>query len=195
MSNNSTITENPAPMRQFRGKALWAALATLLDGEGSIFMVKERGTSNYRVVISTGNVCARWMEAWQRRLCRGRVDPGETPEGCKQIFRWRIDRKADVAYILKRVLPYLFVKRTQALLALDYIENKGVSHLRQGLSREGRKISAQELAWREECYQRMRSLNTKGNPERLYVEHPILGGDIVRSVEPSTELDGNDQAQ
>lgn len=190
MSKNLTITEKTGErLRQLRGKALWAALATLIDAEGSIELVRD-GT-NYWSQIKIGNTVRAWLESWQARVDRGRIAKGELRPNGEHMWRWIIGKKADVAFILKRILPYLFVKIEQAEISLEFIEKKGIYRLEKGGDKRATRISTQELAWREDCWKRMRILNAKGHPERLYVEHPEVDGDIVRTTELSVELDDN----
>ena len=183
-------------LRQLRGKALWAALATLIDGEGCICITKglrEGGVTQYAAVISVVNTNIAWLNAWRDRVDRGGIR-GFIPSNGKWKSRatWQISKKADVVYILKRVLPYLFCKVEQAGIVIDFIEKKVVVPFGQ---RAWTTPSEEELLRRENAYLRMRKLNAKGNPERLYVEDPIVGRDIVPTTEPSVELGANVQAQ
>jgi len=194
LSNNLAITENLVShnLRQLRGKALWAALATLIDGEGCICLLKnkkESGIHQYYPVISVVNTNIAWLNAWCERVEKGAVR-GFIPSNnnWKARATWQINKKADVVYILKRVLPFLFCKVEQALTILDFIENKVI--LPYG-ERNHQRPSEVELLRRNAAYIKMRQLNAKGNPERLYAEHPELDGDIVRPTEPSVELDDN----
>lgn len=179
-------------LRQLRGKALWAALATLIDGEGCICIQKglrEGGVTQYSAVISIVNTNIAWLNAWRERVGRGAVRGFIPSNGIwKARATWQIAKKADVVYILKRVLPYLFCKVEQAETAIDFIENKII--LPYGV-RAHAKPSMEELSRREAVYFKMRRLNAKGNPERLYAEQPLRADDIVRPVEQSTELDDN----
>lgn len=194
--NNLAITENGA-LHQLRGKALWASLATLIDGEGCISIskgIRESGIHAYAVCISVVNTNIAWLNAWQARLEKGAVRGFIPANGnWKARATWQVSKKADVVYILKRILPYLFCKIEQAKLAIDFIESKVC--LPHG-ERAWQRPSEEELLRREFAYQRMRKLNAKGNPERLYAEHPTTeDGDIVRPTEPSVELGANVLAQ
>jgi hypothetical protein len=183
---NSTITENTKAIWQFRGKALWTALATLIDGEGCISMqLSKSGNSNrYHPNITVGGTCVEWIKAWQERIGRGQLYCYENRDRKWKVEAfWKLTNRADIVYILKRVLPYLIVKREQAELVISFYKDK--------LSVKTTHLPEQELARRAAIYDRMRKLNAKGNPERLYVEHPQVDGDIVRPVEPSTETGDN----
>lgn len=195
VSNNSTITEKGSNLSQLRGKALWAALATLVDGEGCICIQKglrEGGVTQYSPVISVVNTNVAWLNAWRNRVERGAVRGFIPANGnWKARATWQISKKADVVYILKRILPYLFCKVEQAVTVINFIEDKVVVPF--GV-RAWTKPSEEELLRRESAYLKMRKLNAKGNPERLYVEQPLEVGDIVQPIEPSIEQGANDLA-
>lgn len=200
MSNNSTITENPARevLRQFRGKALWTALATMVDAEGNISIRKSKTKWNpiYTPYIKLGNSEINWLDAWAWRIGRGRLTSnGSVPEGCKPMFKVEIARRADVVYILKHILPFLVVKRQQAELALEFLEKRAIYRLEDGASKYSKRVPQQELDWREECFQKMLKLNARGIPRDYTVECPIEDSDIVPSIEPSIELGDNALAQ
>lgn len=196
MSNNLTITENPARevLRQFRGKALWTALATMVDAEGNISIRKNRTKWNpiYTPYIKLGNSDINWLDAWAWRIGRGNLmSNGTVPEGCKPMFKVEILRRADVVYILKHILPYLVCKRQQAELALEFLEKKTLFHLEDGASKYSKRVPQQELDWREECFQKMLKLNARGIPRDYMLDTPSEGSDIVRPVESSTEQHDN----
>lgn len=185
-SNNLAISENPSLSRQLRGKALWASLATLIDGEGCIGILKgtrPSGLFAYSPDIRVVNTNRNWMAAWQNRTGRGYINSFSNKNTkWKDRHTWIIAKKADVIYILKKILPYLFVKREQAEIAIRAIEEK-VS-LPHG-ARAWNRPSEQELARREDLYQRMRTLNKKGRSESVETtrQTSIQEDDIVRSSE------------
>lgn len=136
--------------------------------------------------IVVANTCEAWIRAWHKRIERGFISaPPVYQKNHKQRFDWHIARKADVVYVLKKVLPYLIVKKQQAVLVLELIENKNT------LSRNG--DNAAELLWRQNIYQSVRRLNFR--PGRASVETirqtSQVEGDIVRAAEPSAEQHAN----
>jgi hypothetical protein len=187
-----TITENPEEiLRQFRGKTLWASLATLIDGEGSIMLVEQNRNSEtllpqYVPLIVVANTCEAWMRAWHARIGKGFVSmPRAYQPNHKQRYDWHIARKADVIYLLKKILPFLIVKRRQAQLVLELTQNKGK------LSRNG--DNTEELLWRKNIYGEMRRLNYRpGRGTRETIRRaPVSGDDIVRTSKPFEEQHDN----
>lgn len=186
-SNNLAISENPSLSRQLRGKTLWASLATLIDGEGCIGILKATRPSGlfaYSPDIRIVNTNLAWLVAWQQRVDRGYLNSfkQKTDTNWKDRHTWIISKKADVVYILKRILPYLFCKQEQARLVIQAIEEKvSLPHGERAWTRP----SEQELARREGLYQRMRQLNRKGRSESVETirQTSHVEGDIVRSSE------------
>jgi hypothetical protein len=187
-SNNLAISENLAIMRQFRGKALWAALATLFDGEGCITILRNerKGTDllvQFTVRLDVANTNGDWLKAWKLRVEKGNLFLYEqTERKWKDRYNWVINKKADVVYILKRILPYLIVKREQAQIALDLIENKIIVPFG---TRAWERPGELELTRRENLYNRMRYLNKKGRRESVETIRQVsqVESDIVRSSE------------
>lgn len=188
LPNNSTISEKLETLRQFRGKALWTSLATLIDGEGCINLarqVKNLPRPRYFIRIEIVNTNEAYLQAWMQRIGKGFVNAQrDGNEKHSTSYRWCIVKVADIVYVLKKVLPYLLIKKEQAVISLD---------LREGKFVKGEKPNEQELARRERLYQRMRILNFRGPSES--VEHirrvSNLENDMCRAVEPSTEQDAN----
>lgn len=190
--NNSTVSENLATLRQFRGKALWTAMATMYDAEGCIVLNKSGSNcskgSQYILRLQVANTNMEWIEAWAQRLGRGNTYfyPSTNPKHSAYGY-WCIQKKADVVYILKKILPYLIIKKEQAKLLIEYTEGKFTKGTDHG-------PNEQELARRERIFQAMRALNKKGPSESVETVRRTsqVEDDIVPPVEPSTELSDND---
>lgn len=189
--NNSTVSENLETLRQFRGKALWTALATMYDAEGCIVLNKthsDRDGTYYIPRLQVANTNMEWIESWAQRIGRGNTYyyPSTNPKHSAYGY-WCIQRKADVVYILKKILPYLIIKREQARLLIEYIEGKF-------LKGPGNEPTEQELARRQGIFLAMRALNKRGPSESVETVRRTsqVEDDIVPPVEPSTELGAND---
>lgn len=167
-------------LRQLRGKTLWAALATLIDGEGCIGIVRQ-GT-HYGVHITVANTCQEWMVAWKERVGKGQLYTTQT-EWSKPATHWKLTNRADIIYILKRIRPYLFVKAEQAALVISFFDDK--------LTTKVTHLGELELARRNAIYERMRILNAKGIRRDYTPSIPVGDSDIVRPTEPSVELGDN----
>jgi hypothetical protein len=71
-------------------------------------------------------------------------------------FQFGIYGKKDCAEFIKRILPYLVGKKENAKTLLDFCENsKDSKYCKAGIPEE-------ELAFREECYQKLIALNKYG---------------------------------
>lgn len=194
--NNMAISENLSVLRQFRGKALWTALAVLLDGEGCISILKNNRPApllvQYSVNLNFTNTNGEWLEAWRQRLEKGNLFTLEQPKerNWKARYNWIVADKASVVYILKKIQPYLICKREQAQVAIDFIQNKVVLPFGE---RNHVRPSELELTRREELYNRMRQLNKKGRRESVETirQDPRTGCDIVRSPEQPGAQDAN----
>lgn len=186
-SNNSAITVELEILRQYRGKALWTALATLIDGEGYVGLLRDRPEStHFCPTIVIANTCHAWMQAWRDRLGRGRLYiQDRNPETQKSALRWVVNKRADAVYILKHILPYLIVKRERAELLLSFYTGRPL---------KGTWLGEEELLRREKIYWRLRDLNKKGPSESVETKRRTsLGEDvIVQAAELSAELDAND---
>lgn len=187
LSNNSTISVKLEVIRQYRGKALWIALAVLFDAEGCIGLSKVHATSQYVPALTVFNTDIEWLEAWRDRLGRGivytrRVQDTEKHE---QSGTWLMKKRSDAIYILKRIIPYLAVKKEQAQLLLSFFEDRPQKQTHLG---------EQELVRREGIYQRMRTLNKKGPSESVETKRRIsqVESVIVPTTKPLVELGVND---
>jgi hypothetical protein len=187
--NNSTISENLETLRQFRGKALWTALATMYDAEGCIVLNKSvagRHGVQYIMRLQVANTNMEWIEAWHLRMERGNsyFYPSTNPKHSAYGY-WCIQKKADVVYILKKILPYLNIKKEQAKLLIEFTEGK---------FNKGDGPDEQELARREGIFQAMRALNKRGPSESVETvrRDSQVEYDIVPPAEPSVELGAND---
>lgn len=188
--NNSTISENLETLRQFRGKALWTALATMYDAEGCIVLSKSISAQKglqYTMRLQVANTNMEWIEAWALRIARGNTYyyPSTNPKHSAYGY-WCIQKKADVVYILKKIQPYLIIKKEQARLLIEYTEGKFTKGV-------GNEPNEQELARRDGIFLAMRALNKRGPSESVETVRRTsqVEDDIVPPVKPFTELDAN----
>ena len=127
-----------------------AYTAGLLDGEGSIHAAAT--SSGFPALIITVQMCDPTVISWLKDTFGGYVysvrrrNPPTLPQGTKPKsyrpqFMWRLNagRAAD---FLQAVMPYLIVKRTQAVLALDLRKLAGRRGVRVSIERrmEGQRI-------------------------------------------------------
>lgn len=140
------LTEMPQTERS-------AYLAGLVDGEGSIglYYLNRKKKSKYhehtptpsgRIVIATTSKSL--VDWWNREFgAIGRVFLNSRPKPNKPVWTIHLIKKRHVAEILNAVLPFLIVKRRQAMLMLEFLglDNTGL----RSLSTERMRTIADEI--------------------------------------------------
>lgn len=147
-----------------RGPTLYAWLAALIDGEGSIMLVERTPDSgrrrHLRAVVSVSNTDTRLMKSLLREVGQGRVYTHKNPRRGVYAFTWRLTGLESLKW-LPKLIPYLVIKRRQAKLLIEAIE----------LGQKLAPIKGEEYDWalmprlkrrREEIMLQIRSLNRKG---------------------------------
>jgi hypothetical protein len=136
----------------------------ILDGEGTIRIDKMKSKASLR-----SN--KRINPCYSVHMSLGMTDPripymfysvfgGSKRVECvptrHPVYRWHLRGNKSAYPVLKALLPYLIVKRNNALLAIEFIQNwKTPVNRQQGLS-------GSELSRREESYLKMRKFNAVG---------------------------------
>jgi len=103
------------------GHPNWAYLAGLIDGEGTITVVKEvKGTARPTlVIVNTNKEVLQWVKD---NLNQGNLyNKGHEKEGWKDRWAWS-SRGKHIKPILENILPFLKIKHQQAKLVLEFIE-------------------------------------------------------------------------
>lgn len=124
-------------------------LAGFFDGEGTIFISQQgpKGASfNLRAAIAqkqTGQV--RVLEEIRNFLGYGKIDYNKS-EKLSQLY-FNVE---DTISFLKKILPYLVVKNSQARLGLQFAKYKKDNRGR------GKYVSTNELRWRNMHYELMK---------------------------------------
>jgi len=144
-------------------KAVYAYFAGIMDGEGTITICRSEYVANrkaegnrparrYKTVgislkISVKNTDMRLMK-WLKSRFGGEyyLDTGKKPENWKDSYVWHYAAESKEDFLLA-ILPYLIIKREQALVALEYI-------------RLGRDIRCPEK--RQALYEKIVALNQRG---------------------------------
>lgn len=117
-----------------------AYLAGFFDGEGcvSIIHTPARGEHYYEVRVSANQVDPSPLYVMQRRF-GGRLIPLATKPGLRQQYGWIVTGPRGRA-ALEAMLPFLIVKRTQAILAMQF----------QDGMRKGQRITPEIIEQRRE---------------------------------------------
>jgi len=73
----------------------------------------------------------------------------------KKMYRWGTSGNLVVPIILKQILPYLVVKKEQAKVVIEYC-----SKIKTTGFRRNKKLTIEQLLWREEFYLKVKKLNS-----------------------------------
>ena len=110
----------------------WVYLAGIIDGEGSV-QISHHPPYNYNVTLSVVNT--------DKRLIDWMVDRWPAPvhasprSGRKTCYQWML-HNTHAASILRRVRLHMIVKREQANLALEFLDQKKSYRGRAGIPDE-----------------------------------------------------------
>ena len=131
-------------------KAKYAYLAGIIDGEGCLTIGAGRkgNITNYNSVIMIASTDEKLIKWLQHNFGGNYYKSSRVSEKWKQAYIWRYLKKKEIEVLLLAVLPYLIIKRKQAILLLEFV-------------RLPRYQETPEK--REEIYQKMRLLNKRGN--------------------------------
>lgn len=138
-----------------------AYLAGLMDGEGSFMITRSRnpynGTSKYAYIagIQVGMVTPQPLHVL-KSIFGGSIYVERVPGNRQDVYRWRVNGRADTMRVIEALLPYLMVKREAALVLYDFCKNWEIPANKQ------KGVSPWEIQRREEAYQKIRQLNAVG---------------------------------
>lgn len=130
----------------------FAYLAGVIDGEGTIgiyakndsdknFPGTGRGLSSYRLTIAVGQKNGPIID-WLYGNFGGKIFTKQqvttVPAGKKKynhhMYEWKLSNIDGIEYILKRIIPFMYEKKRQAEIALDFvhkykqIKSKGIKN-------------------------------------------------------------------
>ncbi len=137
----------------------WSYLAGIMDTEGSFSIKKEKphsGSVNirYNPIIQLTMVPVDCINYIRKNCSLGSYCIPKA--SCTQkgfAYKMSIISKNECISFLKKILPFLKFKNSQAIQILEFCENYGsVKHCRAGIPQE-------TLEYRELCYQNIRKLN------------------------------------
>lgn len=138
----------------------WAA--GIVDGEGSICIIKEKRKNNYstqyRLRLSVGMTHEDTVRKLQSIFNLGNVrcTPNhKTHPKWRPVYEWVVLSK-QAQIVLNILFPFMVTKRENALVA------EAFSNRTRSKPGYGNKVSKQLMDEREALYKKMRSLNPKG---------------------------------
>ena len=138
-------------------------LAGIIDGEGCVYVNRRkvhgrRKTPGYsvKVVVSiTAYPLVEWFieHAQLTSIC-------ETQKKGNRKKQWMCTwNNSKAEWILETILPYLVIKKPQAILGLELLK-----HLRTTPIKRGKPIAPEVIEYRESIKQQMSKLNFRGKP-------------------------------
>ena len=177
-------------------KAKWGYLAGLIDGEGHISITRsdkpeyrtQRGKMKlhpcpvrYGLVVAVTNTDIRLMK-WLKEMFGGSYNGGKPFKGhpnWKPKYQWNVCGNKEKELILLALLPYLVLKREQAIIALEF------ARLRNEKAPEKR----------QELYERNIVLNKRGilvetNTSCGSEEEPKIESDLIGNSESEDQVTG-----
>lgn len=148
-------------------KLTLAYLAGIIDGEGSIMIVRakheafmkqyDRNYPYYLPCVRVGMIDKEPIQLICDVMNMGEVENEVSYQNKRPMFRWRVTNREQCAEVINRLLPYLRVKKPQALLMLDFIKNFKRCHRYNPMTPE---IEAE----RHNYWVQMRTLNGIASP-------------------------------
>ena len=146
-------------MAIFKGKAILAYTAGIIDADGCISIDKQRNSRNkkrgyaLRLSVQVGNT-KEWLPFWLKMQYGGSVcqHNSSKPEA-KDYWNWNISSHKAVEF-LKLILPYLQLKRPQAELGILFQKPRN--------PRRGRLLTDEQAAIEEAQLLLMRQMNQRG---------------------------------
>lgn len=101
----------------------WAYFAGILDGEGSIYLVKRVDRPTFALMVSVSNTNFDVIEWIYQKLGGYWRGDDKSYKGWKKKWIW-ITAHTHAGEIIRRARPYMIVKAPQADLALEFLKHK-----------------------------------------------------------------------
>lgn len=162
-----------------REAILLSYLAGIIDGEGTIRIGATKPSTkhpNWNIVyyasIGLGMSDKRVIELFAKKF--GAKLRKECVPNRKIIYRWGTCGNKAVPKILKKLLPYLIVKKKQAELVIKFCEERKTTGFRRN-----KKLPISELRRRQELYFKIKKLNAVGAPATTKQEDTREGEAMV----------------
>jgi len=136
-------------------KLSWQYLAGFFDGEGCLYISKQKGkkkNSYYTPRLTIANTNEEVIGLIEKAFdgCVAR-EGFEIREGRRRPWYIEIYKRARIKQFLKNIYPYSVVKKPQIELMFEFME-----HLDK--SKSGKEVSDEVIRWREEKVCRLKEL-------------------------------------
>ncbi len=153
------IQNTHRPVKNNESPSFWAYVAGIIESDGSFSIKKQRYQygQRYTPIISIDMVDPKAIEHISTNCNLGNIQANSVKACANGIcFRLAVGKKAEVIQFIENVLPYLKVKHEQAKTLLEFCQNwKNTLCCKHG-------VPAEEMAFREECHQKIKQLNKYG---------------------------------
>lgn len=133
-------------------KELYAYTAGLIDGEGYISLLPVQKSKGYCAVVKVTST-DKFMAKFLHENFGGHIaKPRNHPYPMKPSINWTLRNRNNVNTFLRKIYPYLLVKKAQADVVIEYTDTFSPNSLRN------------EDIWKQkdEFYRRIRALNKRG---------------------------------
>lgn len=158
---------------------LLSYLAGVIDGEGTIRIIKSKRNPDwkpqYSAAISIGMTNKIPLEMLSKQFGVKVRKEEASVQNMQTLFRWSVGGNNKVPKILKRLNPYLRVKKEQALLAINFCEGRNWRNNKMIKCREcegNKKIQGYGLCGA--CYQRNRDHGTLEKYKKDYIPNSVM---------------------
>lgn len=142
-----------------------AYLAGFLDSDGNINISRNNGEGSHTWIlrISFYNCNYEALNIMKDWIGFGKVLEQKTKgENRKPFFRL-VYSSAKAAKIIKRLAPYLLVKKNQAKIVMEFLETFGRNNYEGSSWQGGRKVKKETLQKRKQLKQKLQSLTGTAN--------------------------------
>ena len=141
-----------------------AYIAGILDGEGSIMIMRQASKSfmeqraksgcfhpHYAPCIRIGMLERKPLDLIVKTINIGEVYEEKSYHRKRTMHRWMVRRKEDIIKFLTLIMPYILVKKKQAILCLKF--------MKEWVSHNGIRLTPEIVQKRENAWIEMRKLN------------------------------------
>lgn len=141
-----------------------AYLAGIIDGEGCVYVNRRkiagrRKTPGYSVKVVVSITSYSLVEWFIKHADLTSIHYVENP-GPNRKPKWGCTwNNSKAEWLLNNVLPYLVIKKLQAMLGIELLE-----HLRNTFGGKGKQVSEDNVVYRESIKQQISVLNKRGKP-------------------------------
>jgi hypothetical protein len=153
------IEKTRRPVKNESCPLFWSYVAGIIDSDGSFSVKKQKYQygQRYNAVISIDMVDPMTIGHISSRISYGRVEANRVKACTNGIcYRLTIGKKEEIIAFLNSVMPFLRVKKNQGEVLLDFcLKWKNTGFCKAG-------VPAEEMAFREECHQKIKQLNKYG---------------------------------